>query len=70
LIRNGPDNDRLFIARDSEATSVGAPGGFKPVTRVYHVPDGARISEEDSNITKIYLNDALILTVVEKSEDF
>lgn len=65
----GPDNNRLFIARDSEATSVGAPGGFKPATHVYHVPDGSRISE-DGNITRIYLDDTLILTVIEKSEDF
>ena len=66
----GPDNNRLFIARDSEATSVGAPGGFKPATQVHHVPDGSLISEEDSNITKIYLDDALILTVIKKPEDF
>ena len=65
----GPDNNRLFTARDSEATSVGAPGGFKPATRVYHVPDGSRILEDDG-ITRIYLDDSLILTVIEKSEDF
>jgi len=65
----GPDNNRLFIARDSEAVSVGAPGGFKPATHVYHVPDGSRISTDD-NITRIYLDDDLILSVIEKSEDF
>jgi len=57
-------NNRLFIARDSEAASVGAPGGFKPATHAYHIPDGSRISEEDGT-TKIYLDDALILTVIE-----
>ena len=66
----GPDNNRLFIARDSEATSVVAPGGSKPATRTFQVPDGAIIAQEDSNITKITLDDVLILTIIEKSEDF
>jgi len=65
----GPDNNRLFIARDSETASVGAPGGFKQATHVYHVPDGARISEDDG-ITRVYLNNSLILTIIEKSENF
>jgi len=65
----GPDNNRLFIAKDSESTGIGAPGGFKPATHVYHVPDGSRISTDD-NITRIYLDDDLILTVIEESKDF
>lgn len=60
----GPDNKRLFIARDSEAASVAAPGGFKPATHGFTIPDGSRISEENGT-TKIYLDDELILTVIE-----
>jgi len=65
----GPDNNRLFIARDSDAAQVSAPGGPSPATHIREVPNGSRISTDD-NITRIYLDDDLILTVIEKSEDF
>ena len=75
----GPDNERIFIARDSEATMIAALGGLKPATHIYHIPSGAHVdeaglpppSDEGSKITKVYLLDeGLILTVIEKSEDF
>ena len=70
----GPDNELTFIAKDSEAEKMVTPGSppggeLKPATYIYHVPDGARISE-DSKITKVYLGERLILTVINKSEDF
>ncbi|GAH34060.1 unnamed protein product, partial [marine sediment metagenome] len=75
----GPDNERIFIARDSEATMIAAPGGLKPATHICHVPSGALVDEaglpppwdESSKITKVYLKDeGKILTIIEKSEDF
>lgn len=73
----GPDNELIFIAGDSEAAMIAAPGGHKPATHIYHVPSGAIIDEaalpppweEDSKITKVYL-DGLILTIIEKAEDW
>ncbi len=67
----GADNKRIFIARDSEATQIAVPGGLKPATHIYQVPSGAHITKgESDNITEIYLDEVLILTVIEKSEDF
>jgi hypothetical protein len=66
----GLDNTRIFIAKDSEAAQISAPGGSKPATHIYHIPNEARVSEEDSNITKVYLGESLILTVIKKSESF
>jgi len=74
----GPDNKRIFIARDSEATMIAAPGGLKPATHIYYIPSGALVdeaglpppSDEGSKITKVYLGGRKILTVIEKSEDF
>ena len=66
----GPDNHRLFITRDSESASIVAPGGPKPATRTFQVPDGAIVANEDSNTIKITLDDVLILTIIEKTEDF
>ncbi len=63
------DNNLLFIARDSEAAIVGAPGGFIPATHGYHIPDGSRISTEEDGTTKIYLDAALILTVIESERN-
>ena len=66
----GPDNERLFIARDSEASQPVAPGGPKPATHILQVPSGAHVSDEGDNITKVYLGDATILTIINKSEDY
>jgi hypothetical protein len=67
----GADNKRIFIALDSEATQIAVPGGLKPATHIYQVPSGANITKgESDNITEIYLDEVLILTVIEKSEDF
>ena len=65
----GLDNNRLFIARDSDAAQVSAPGGPSPATHIREVPNQSRISE-DNGITRIYLGDTLILTVIHKTENF
>jgi hypothetical protein len=72
----GADNNRIFIAKDSEAAMLphpSAPGqpSESPATFIYQVPSGAHITKgESDNITEIYLDEVLILTVIEKSEDF
>ena len=66
----GPDSERLFIARDSEAATTTAPGGPKPATFTLQVPDGAHISNEGDNTTKIYQGDTLLLTISMMSDDF
>ena len=66
----GPDNSRLFIARDSEAASMAASGGFRPASRTLQVPDGAIVADQDSNTITVTLDDVVILTIIEKDEDF
>lgn len=76
----GPDNKRIFIAKDSEAAEVthptpsGGGGRPSPATYMYQVPSGTSITgdikEGNDTITKMYLNNRLILTVVKKSEDY
>ena len=77
----GPDNNRIFIARDSEATMIATPEGLKPATHIYHIPSGALVdeaglpppSDAGSKITKVYRDGTktlTILTIIEKSEDF
>jgi hypothetical protein len=72
----GPDNTRIFIAKDSEAAMLPHPSGPQgpyesPATFIYQVPSGAGILKgESDNIQKVYLNGALILTIITKSEDY
>jgi len=67
----GADNKRIFIARDSEATQIAAPGRLKPATHIIQVPSGAHMTKgETDNVQEIYFNEVLILTIIEKSEDF
>ena len=70
----GPDNNRIFIAKDASAAQITGPGGGKPATRSYQVPNGARIDPQamvgTDNATKIYVGDQLILTIIEKTENF
>jgi len=67
----GPDNARILIARDSEATQIPAPGGPALATHVYYGPSGTRHDwDESGNICRIYLDDALILTIIEKDENY
>ncbi len=76
----GPDNNRIFIAKDSEAamlphpTPPGSTEGPSPATYMYQVPNGTSIRNEEvvgtDNVTKCYLGDTLILTIIEKSEDY
>lgn len=70
----GPDNTRILIARDSEATQIPAPGGPAPATHVYYGPSGTvDVSDESGNIDWIWLEDdtlTLILTIIEKDENY
>ena len=72
----GPDNNRLFITKDSEVAMVPHPSGIgqpgeSPATHIYEVPSGAHISKGASdNIMNIYLNGTMILTIIDISEDF
>ena len=70
----GPDNTRILIARDAEATQIPAPGGPAPATYVYYGPNGTIGDwDESTNTMRIYLEDGaltLILTIIEKSESF
>ncbi len=76
----GPNNNRIFIAKDSEAADIphptppGSTGGPSPATHMYQVPSGTSISNEEvvgtDNVTKMYLGNTLILTIIEKSEDY
>lgn len=68
-----PDGNRFFVAKDSEAAMVNTASGAKPATWIYHLPDGATTSQgegDSKNITEMYLNGNLILTVIVKTEDF
>ena len=70
----GPDNNRIFIAKDSSAAVIVGPGGGRAATRMYQVPSGASIDTQAMvgiyKATKIYLGDRLIMTVIYKSENF
>ncbi len=75
----GPDNKRIFIAKDSEAATLPHPSGPKgpfesSATYIYQVPDGTSIRDDGTmgsdNVIKMYLGDTLILTIIEKAEDY
>ncbi len=70
----GPDNNRIFIAKDSSAAVIIGPGGGRAATHGYQVPSGARIDSQamvgNDKATKIYMGDRLIMTIIEKSENF
>ena len=67
----GPDNTRILIAKDSEAAQIPAPGGPAPATRVYSVPNGTWGGPDESGkIDREYLDDTLILTIIEKDENY
>ena len=67
----GPDNTRILIAKDAEAAQIPAPGGPAPATHVYYVPSGTSGGPDESGkINKNYLDDALILTIIEKDENY
>jgi hypothetical protein len=47
------------------------PGGPKPTTRTYYVPDGSIGDWDESTKTdRTYLNGVLILTIIEKDENY
>jgi len=63
----GPDNTRILIAKDSEATMI----RHQPATRTYHVPNGTWGGPDESGkINRNYLDDTLILTIIEKDENY
>ena len=70
----GPDNNRIFIAKDSSAAVIIGPGGGRAATHGYQVPSGARIDGDvmvgNDKVTKIYMGDSLIMTIIEKSKNF
>jgi hypothetical protein len=70
----GPDNNRIFIAKDSAAAPITAPGGGGPATHIYQAPNGARIDCQatvgNDKATKIYSGDQLILTIIGKDFGF
>lgn len=77
----GPDSERILITKDSLVEyfhptpayppgTSGPPRSPSPTTHGYQVPNGS-ISEwdESTHTERVYLNDILILTVIEKSEE-
>ena len=71
----GPDNKRILITKDSLVTTPvpGPPGGpfESPTTRGYQVPNGTWGGPDESGkIDREYLDDTLILTIVEKDENY
>ena len=71
----GPDNKRILITKDSLATyqHPGPPGGpfESPTTRGYQLPSGTIGDWDESTKTdRTYLNGVLILTVIEKDENY
>jgi len=73
----GPDNKRILITKDSLVTTpvLGPPGGpfESPTTRIYDVSNGTSTREDWDESTKtdrIYMDDTLILTIIEKDEDY
>ena len=78
----GPDNNRMLIAKDSMVNyahptppnypgTSGQPRSPSPTTHGYQVPNGSRIEpDDDGTITRVYQGDTLILTIIEKSEEF
>ena len=72
----GPDTTRIFIAKDSEASKVETPAGWTvPATQCLGLPSGTYpftcSSEYDGGtITLYFLDDKLIGTEIEKSENF
>jgi len=66
----GPDNKRILIAKDSLVMGT-PPGGPAPTTRIYYLPNGASVdTDESGKITRNYLDDTLILTIIEKDENY
>ena len=66
----GPDNTRILITKDS-LVMHNPPGGPKPTTRTYYVPDGSIGDWDESTKTdRTYLNGVLILTIIEKDENY
>lgn len=62
------DGELLFRARDSDVVSYPAPGGPTLVTHILQIPDGALISDEGENITRVYVDEVCILTVIDMEE--
>ena len=66
----GPDNKRILITKDSLVMHT-PPGGPAPTTRIYQLPNGASVdTDESGKITRNYLDDTLILTIIEKDENY
>jgi hypothetical protein len=68
----GPDNKRILITKDSLVMGT-PPGGPKPTTRIYDVSNGTSTREDWDESTKtdrIYMDDTLILTIIEKDENY
>jgi len=65
----GPDNKRILITKDSLVMGT-PPEGPSPTTRIYHVNSDRGEWDESTQTQREYLNDVLILTVIEKTEKF
>lgn len=76
----GPDKELVFIAKDSEAamlphpTPPGQVASPNPATHAYQVPSGTSIRDDvkegNDTVTRMYLGNRLILTVIKKAEDY
>ena len=66
----GPDNKRILITKDSLVMGT-PPGGPAPTTRIYQLPNDTRGDWDESTKTdRNYLDDTLILTIIEKDENY
>lgn len=65
----GPDNKRILLARDSDATMTVTESGNTAVTWMYSLPAGASV-QPGSNETKMVLNGQVILTIVYSHDYF
>jgi len=65
----GLNNELVFKARDNEASLVITPFGPQRATHVFEVQNGSLIDESAGDeITRIYKDDVLVLTVVNKDK--
>ena len=70
---DGQDGTLLLLAKDAEAAIPPNPSGREiPATWIYQLPDGAilKVDPNNPNISRDYLGDRLILTIIIESGNY
>ncbi|MEA1895523.1 MAG: hypothetical protein U9N36_10070 [Euryarchaeota archaeon] len=65
-----PNGTCILTAQDSKADMIGTPSGKSlPATHLHQVPSGSRICTVGDGVTKVYMNETCILTVVNQDQE-